>query len=679
MSRSPVKNLRRVTLNSTATVNSKLRLRDPYLDIAQATGFADYRIEGNPIEGDQIEGNRIPVIIELVPHESFAALAAELGTAGQLEAAYESFSNDFSYVTAKVTPPGLKILQNSVHVARFELAAQLRAARMPARRPPLEDGTGDTTRTSGKSGAQPEERQRKKVLLAMIDTGCPFAHPLLRERDPPGGPGRTRVRALWDQDDAPDFAEFSESPTGFSYGAVAHRHHLDNAIAAAQGDQKRCYELVGYREMKRLGSHGSHSLGLMLGYGQSPGYGQSQASRQPQTYQTYQAYQAYQTQNGDEPDIVFVQLPRPLLFTPSKAVLARYLLDGLIWIASQRRDGEELIISIGRGSPLGPHDGSSIMETAIDQFTRLMADHLKGIYIAAGNEFDSELHFEVTAAQFDATPIPNETRLTSVCSAEMLWRVLPGSEVPAIMELWLPTDDTGSVDIDIRLQSPDGQVVLTIQPDTHAFWPSAKACIAAASFVHWQGDRSRLCLLRLAPSKAFGLAPGCPAGDWKLTLSAKRPLPGSAHAYIGRVTPTFGYPTRGQQSHFVNRTAGKTRAQNAKGTLQGLATAHGVYSIGGYVGDPKYQRPAHYTSAGPSRNNLLPGPFASVMTDNGSMLRGRRSIGNLGGATFRMDGTSVAAPLAAYHVHRQSQSGIAPVELPSNDRTRLGAYLIRDR
>jgi hypothetical protein len=85
-----------------------------------------------------------------------------------------------------------------------------------------------------------------------------------------------------------------------------------------------------------------------------------------------------------------------------------------------------------------------------------------------------------------------------------------------------------------------------------------------------------------------------------------------------------------------------------------LATAQGVTRVGGVVGvanDRGDPPAARYSSQGPLRNRSTGGPALSVRVDDGPVLKGRRSIGNRSAVTFRMDGTSVGAPLAARMDH----------------------------
>ncbi len=360
---------------------------------------------------------------------------------------------------------------------------------------------------------------------------------------------------------------------------------------------------------------------------------------------------------------MFVQLPRVFLFTPSRAALAKHLLDGLIWIASQRRANEKLVISIGRGSPLGPHDGTSIFEQAMDQFRQQMGDALEGIYIAAGNEYDSELHAS-------ATPRSGKP-------SALAWRVLPDSEMSAFLELWIPIANDQANSTEVSLAAPDGRQVLALRQGGLRFWPSEKSCIAAAAFARRSRGDAVLCLIRLSPTRSFDLRPSAAAGDWTITVSTTSRTAAPVHLFIGRVTPSFNQPVRGRQSHFLRDAARNALAPDPEYTLQGFATSNSISSVGGYRLVGESIEPAIYTASGPSRGHAVQGPDYSVRTEEGATLPGRKSIGHLSGATFRMDGTSLAAPLAAHYFARRLNSKAAQVNDPIDhkNRKRLGRVL----
>ena len=588
------------------------------------------------------------ILIQKSTGATWESLIAELGPEGRIDDAYRQFTGSLDFATASVSGKGLAVLDRSSQVDRIELASQVRPSRMPAGKLRAEMRSENklparASSQSRRAGELDKSAHEPSVLYAMIDSGCPFMHPLLCKPQPVRGQRSTRIRALWDQDTNPEFGGYSTRVDGFSYGAQVSRSELNRAIQQSNHDESNCYRRVGYSEMRHAGSHGSHSLGLMLGYGTGAATGAPGVR--------------------DDCDIVFVQLPRVFLFTPSRAALAKHLLDGLIWIASQRRANEKLVISIGRGSPLGPHDGTSIFEQAMDQFTQQMGDALEGIYIAAGNEYDSELHAS-------ATPQSGKP-------SELVWRVLPDSEMSAFLELWIPTANAQAASTEVWLAAPDGRRVLAMRQGGLRFWPSESSCIAAAAFARQTRGDAVLCLIRLSPTRSFDSRQSAAAGDWKITVSTSSRTAAPVHLYIGRVTPSFNQPIRGRQSHFLREAARNALAPDPEYSLQGFATSTSIRSVGGYRVVGETIEPANYTASGPSRCHAVKGPNYSVRTEEGATLPGRKSIGHLSGASFRMDGTSLAAPLAAHYFALRVNSKAARVHEPidHDNPRRLGRVL----
>jgi hypothetical protein len=127
----------------------------------------------------------------------------------------------------------------------------------------------------------------------------------------------------------------------------------------------------------------------------------------------------------------------------------------------------------------------------------------------------------------------------------------------------------------------------------------------------------------------------------------------------------LGFPPRTVQSTFVTSGRPGFVGASGKGTLQGLATAEGVIRVGGVVGARDRPPPAACSSRGPSRDGSIVGPDVSVRIDDGQVLKGRRSMGNRSGVSFRMDGTSVGAPLAARLDRGTSRPPPVPPPVPA--------------
>lgn len=190
--------------------------------------------------------------------------------------------------------------------------------------------------------AQPDPARRvtgKGVIIGFTDSGINTPHPVFRAAD-----GRTRVLAVWDQSGT------GTPPAGFGYGA----EHDSAAINAHRWWQ---YDLA---------EHGTHVAGIAAGNGG--------------TDATYVGM-------APEADIIMVCNRGDDLWSGGLTTVGT--LDGYNYIRAQANArGKRHVINTSQGTNLGPHDGTSLFEQAID------ADVAAGsvICLAAGNEAASARH-----------------------------------------------------------------------------------------------------------------------------------------------------------------------------------------------------------------------------------------------------------------------------------------------
>jgi subtilisin family serine protease len=158
------------------------------------------------------------------------------------------------------------------------------------------------------------------VLIGIIDTGVDLAHGDFRGPD-----GATRVLAVWDQS-----SSVGRPPRGFSYGAEC---------TAAQINERDC------PEVDREG-HGTHVAGIAAGDGSATSHDQP-------------AYQYI----GMAPEA-------NLLVVKLRAQTTTRVIDALDYLHRKAVAlGKPIVVNLSLGSPLGPHDGTTDLERAIDVFT----------------------------------------------------------------------------------------------------------------------------------------------------------------------------------------------------------------------------------------------------------------------------------------------------------------------
>lgn len=171
----------------------------------------------------------------------------------------------------------------------------------------------------------------KGVVVGIVDLGYDLSHPAFFSRE-----GAYRVKRLWDQS-----AEAGTPPARFGYGS---EYVTEQEILALERDVAS-------------GSHGTHVANIAAGApAGSPYYGVAQES-----------------------ELVFV----------STSLKNKEVLDGVRYIADYAREvGKPCVINLSIGGRIGPHDGTSVFDRAIDSLVS------RGMLVvgAAGNDGDKKYH-----------------------------------------------------------------------------------------------------------------------------------------------------------------------------------------------------------------------------------------------------------------------------------------------
>lgn len=571
-----------------------------------------------------------------------------------------------AYVTADVSPALLLLLGAAPFVTELQLCANPLPRRPLAARPV----------TPASAHAAPLRTANKRIL-ATIDHGCAFAHQLLQNA------GGTRVWALWDQDPRPDFDPAQGStPIGYGYGRQVGRDVLNACVSPSPPvpgwNEDRCYARARYGAVQSRMTHGMWVTGLLGSAMQSP-------SLTPSGH-------AEPCPAGADADLIFVQLPRAIPLAPGLGSIDRAVLDGLRYIADCAPDGAEIAVVIDYGSDLGPHDGSSWFERALDALTeelRARREVQLNVFYAAGNAHDARRHAVIWG---DAS--------APQVSATLPWWLPKGNAAPVAMELWFAED---APPCRLSVQPPGGGTPLVI--DVAQDWLDAPPgllpaqCVvvsqrrraAAGGAAAWQ----RQVLIDVGPTQgpdAPGGAPAAPAGVWQISLipqGSQRVQPVHAYTCWGGQNP--GVPQRAQATRFVAPPDGvkQTGPVDATGTGSILGSGCGgsnlVWMAGGYERWGKHLR-AHYSSGGGVRGGKRATPLGVpphlgadwlAATEQSSALPGLLMLGTRSASRSRGRGTSFASPQAARQwlagtlttegPPAQPQPGPYSVQLPSDE------------
>jgi subtilisin family serine protease len=306
------------------------------------------------------------------------------------------------------------------------------------------------------------------VIVGIVDTGIDLTH-----EDFKNDLGGTRILSIWEQD-AVSYAP----PSGFSYGREYTRAQIDQGQATSHRD---------------LAGHGTHVAGIAAGDG---------SSLSPPVYRGV----AWQS------DLIIVRNYGSDIFTyggvppwPNGPTTVGTF-DALLYLINKARAfGKPLVVNLSQGASMGPHDGSTLFEQAVDDLVR---DEGLILCVAAGNDGDHAWHGRV-----HVTGGVGEFTLLNAASAEPLGSIL--------FECWYQPRDRFTWEIESPLgglavmagdASPAGGLVLGLGalPDSIGYWTTPEHPV--------NGEGYALFLLS-------NLSAGLTTGTWTVRARAANGLP----------------------------------------------------------------------------------------------------------------------------------------------------------
>ena len=634
----------------TARADDSARV-DPYLVWADATAFEDL---GGPPTG------WVRVIIELAEHASDGSeLTAQL-FAQKLETAHDEFNGWIHvpslyrfptpnlkrtrFLTAFVTRRFFDEIDKSLKgvVKRFEIG--LPVVPDDARSSASGDGGALTRGGTPEFGpvtqaqdTQGTDNKSCEVFMGVIDDGLAFAHERFRTSDDPPS---TRIEYFWNQDDR------HHVTPGLCYGQELHKADIDGlmrqCVHGGLVDEDAVYELAGYVDVRKRWAHGTEVMDLACG---EPlhGYRRGRASEEGRPAEPVR-----------HPRIICVQFKTPgrTIRDTSGLWFAVYALDALRYVLRRAHDAANgrsysVVINLSYGYIAGPHDGSSIIERAIDELIKASHDQLS-VVVPAGNSNLARCH-----AQF---------LLASEGSRRIHWRVLPDCATPSFLEIWLPPDaDATKLTVQIRTPWDDESPPVSVN-DVYT-WQPGRDVLCAVVYLDRvaTGDRHMI-LIALAPTITHDpQRDPAPAAAWEIWLSNDSDAPLEVHAWVQRNETAYGYPLRGRQSRFEDPRYDRfdpcgremdyddehgTSWVRRDGTLSSVATGDSTVVIGAYrLSDGKA---ASYSATGPTVDGKRRGgPDATAIGDDSVACLGVLGASTRSGAALALSGTSAAAPQIA--------------------------------
>jgi subtilisin family serine protease len=421
------------------------------------------------------------------------------------------------------------------------------------------------------------------VVVAAVDWGVDVDSAALRwPIDPVAAdghrPGGTRLLSFWDQRDQ----AVGPRPEPYGYGSVHDRDEIDRAL-----QDLRPYERLGYHpavaDLKANGTHGTRICDIAAGNGQAGG----PAGIAP------------------EADLIFVHLA-----DRNTSGLAPFgdsvrLLEAVDYI-SRAAGSQPCVINISAGRTCGPRNGTAIAELAFDEL--LAATPGRFIVNSAGNYRRWRTHSCGTIAQ-------GETRSLTVV-------VDPADVTLNEVELWY-----------------DGADEFAVRIDPPGYTGGRPVCLGERSDLLIEGRViGRVYHRKHDPNNGDNhivayLDPIGLAGNWTVTLEARRVHSGLFHAWIERDDSCPGC-----QARFTPDDS------NRATTVGSIATSHLPLIVGAYNGHHPARPAASFSSCGPTRDYRLKpdlvAPGVGVLAARSAPIGASRNPG----ALVRGSGTSYATP-----------------------------------
>jgi hypothetical protein len=598
--------------------------RDPYVLWAEATDFRNYL---SPTT------THVTVIARCKPKDTPADVKNRLAGLVQISSVYTKTTSTCptlpTHFTAVLKRSDLPTFE--AQVDRMELGMPVKEAWGPER----------LIKASGKENLIiTPVGDRHRLIVGIIDDHIGFAHSELSGR----------VARVWNQN--------AEAPATLVQPS-AWQACVPMGYGFEIADSTKLTE-AAYPATQREVSHGSHLASLAAGntLHEMSGLPQPSGVRKPLTDAAANA------------TVIAVQMPKQVLNDTSGGAINVQVLDGLRYILAAAGPKDQVVVNVSFGTFAGAHDGSSLLEAAIDELITLRAGKLN-VVLPSGNHREARTYARITLTK--AAP-----------KTTLLWKVQADDRTPSFLELWC--DSTIAAAFSVTLKSPSGQLTSAAVSRGTNWVANAmpQQCTAGVFFpAQANPDPSAGVLLALAPTATTTFAGPCSEhGVWEVSVAALRPLKSSEaldiRAFIER-DDTFDFPPRGRQSYFAdkayvkrNQTPGfmgdGVSVVRRDDALSSAITGDKMISVGAYV--EKDREPCWYSAAGFDRKNIYR-PLIVAPGDYNRMVHGIRAAGIRGVSTFRMNGTSVATA----HVTRAVANAMAMVlstgttadELPHSD------------
>lgn len=610
---------------------------DPYLVWAESDQFAGYG-------GKQPRW--LPIALELFPGITIAQLIA---------AASPKWLHVPPVYTSAAAPAGLRFCTARVRPAFFRhvgpggnLHALVKRVEMGL---PAGSGTDDPTGHEPGTGAGTGTLLTGKVM-GMVDDSLALAHANFLDRQ-----GKARTAFFWRQ----DREGRGRRPAGLGYGRELTAADINAAMQAntfgGMVDESGVYTALGLSTLGQKAPHGRmqfHALDTSVSHGThvmdlaaGPMTMDAQMADLPPGFDAPPTW-ARADDDASRCPIVAVQLDYHTVADTSGGSMNVHVLDGLMYILSRCAPSAKLAVNISFGTLAGPHDGTALLEAAMDQLLALCGKRL-AIVIAAGNSYQQRTHANMTLGRGE--------------SRALHWRVQPDDRSQSFLELWLPPDADG---IQIEITPPGRAALPALRIGQSRMWldgGTQPVCALIYPERVATGDRGTCALLALAPTFSFDRGTAtAPSGVWQVQLTNSQAGRVTLDAYVERddvVIGTYGgarqshfedhlYNTSGDPDQWVDHPDNPTLIRRS-GNFNSIGTGARTVSVGGTrITDDSWARYSPRKpdpdASRPERPGVVKMPDTHAPSDENPILTGLKAAGTRSGGMARLAGTSDAAP-----------------------------------
>lgn len=530
----------------------------------------------------------------------------------------------------------------------------------------------------GKGPAPPAAKQPARVVLGVIDDGCPFAHPDLRDRA-----DQTRLAVVWQQTTLDEANGSWVRPDGFEHGRVLTRAKMSELMSAARRsgdvDESLCYEAAFATEEPDIGKAYRKPSRVLLSRASHGGSVLTVAAGMPQSLQgarpCCEAGNDLYAEPGDAAStcpLVFVDLPREQVEISSGRWMPINALDGMRFILREARsrfarpDNKPLpvVVNLSSGSTAGAHDGKAMLERALDEL--LGADPHVAMTMAAGNSRTARSHARLDVA--------------AAGRARVGVFLPPSQPFDTFVEFWLPAG-VDPTKVALRVTSPDGQAMAVSSSRPEAVLidgvpkkgespaPYIAASLLFSRSVVQSTDRAMILLSVCGTVHSARRKTLAAAGPWQVMVINDSAKPLTVQAWVERDEVVYG-TRRAQAARFLSEEDdveldpdSDALVVTRSNTMSNISTGELVFAVGAYRGEKCDGPVVDYSGAPPETwHDKRYLPFAAK-SDAGQTHPGVRVPGNRGNVSRRMNGTSVAAPQAARYTANCMATGMTRMDV----------------